>query len=340
MQAQRVMATTMNNTQDLFELLRASSLFQDLDPEEIAEVARLMRPGSFAAGETLFRQGAPADHAFLLAAGSVAISTRMPGDEQVRLAEVGAGELVGEIALNQRGTRSATATAMTPVCGLVLDSLDFEALRAQYRPAAFKVLLRLSLQLCARLRRVSEGVAATLAEGPDAAPGAATPPPEGQPTRCSAECRRLLPILPFFQGFAAEEIDELAARSLQWSLPRGHVLFVEGEPAASCFITVRGAVQVSVQRGDERSRLALLGPGRLFGELPLLDGGPRSATAQVREETLLLELGRDAFDRLSRGGTRAAFKVLEAVNRNLVAAQQRAVAQQASLAAAGTLRAG
>jgi hypothetical protein len=47
----------------------------------------------------------------------------------------------------------------------------------------------------------------------------------------------------------------------------------------------------------------------------------------------LLELGRDAFDRLSRGGTRTAFKILEAVNRNLVAAQQRAVAQQASLAA-------
>lgn len=91
-----------------------------------------------------------------------------------------------------------------------------------------------------------------------------------------------------------------------------------------------------MQRGEMRSRLALLGPGRLFGELPLLDGGPRSATVQVREDALLLELGRDAFERLSQGGTRTAFKVLEAVNRNLVAAQQRAVALQAAV----TLHAG
>ena len=323
----------------LVGLLRSSPLFQDLDQEESADIARLMRPADYTAGATVFRQGAPADHALLLAAGSVAITTRLPGDERVRLAEVGPGELVGEIALNQRGTRSATATAMTPVSGFVLDSADFEALRVQYRPAAFKVLLRLSLLLCARLRRISEGLAATLAAGPDSTPRSATPPPAGQPTRCTVESRRLLPILPFFQGFTAEEIDELAACSLQWSLPRGHVLFVEGEPAASCFVTVRGAVQVAVQRGEQRSRLALLGPGRLFGELPLLDGGPRSATVQVREDALLLELGRDAFDRLSRGGTRTAFKVLEAVNRNLVAAQQRAVAQEASLAA-GTSRGG
>ncbi len=323
----------------LVGLLRSNPLFQDLDLDEIAGIAQQMRPADFAAGATLFRQGAPADHALLLAAGSVAISTRLPGDERVRLAEAGPGELVGEIALSPHGTHSATATAMTPVSGFVLDNADFESLRTQYRPAAFKVLLRLSLLLCARLRRISEGLAATLAEGADAARPAATPPPKGYPTRCSAECRRLLPILPFFQGFAAEEIDELVACSLQWSLPRGHVLFVEGEPAASCFITVRGAVQVAVQRGEQRSRLALLGPGRLFGELPLLDGGPRSATVQVREDALLLELGRDAFDRLSRGGTRTAFKVLEAVNRNLVAAQQRAIAHQASLVA-GTLRGG
>jgi CRP-like cAMP-binding protein len=331
----------MHHPDDPIALLRSNSLFRDLDFEEIAEVARLMRPASFSAGETLFRQGAPADYAFLVAAGSVTISTRMPGDERVRLADAGPGELVGEIALNQRATRSATATAATPVSGFVLDTVDCEALRAQYRPVAFKVLLRLSLLLCARLRRISEGLAAALIAGSPAALGlGATAPPEGQPSPPSADCRRLLPILPFFQGFTAAEIDELSACSLQWVLPRGHVLFVEGEPAASCFITVRGAVQVSVHRGERRSRLALLGPGRLFGELPLLDGGPRSATAQVREDALLLELGRDAFDRLARGGTRTAFKVLEAVNRNLVAAQQRAVAQQASLAAADTSRRG
>jgi CRP/FNR family cyclic AMP-dependent transcriptional regulator len=323
----------------LIGLLRSNPLFQDLDQDEIADITRLMRRAEYAAGATVFRQGAPADHALLLAAGAVAISTRLPGDERVRLAEVGPGELIGEIALNHRTTRLATATAMTPVSGFILDNADFAAMRAQYRPAAFKVLRRLSLLLCARLRRISEDLAASLADSPDPVPRAATPPPDGQPTRWSAQCRRLLPILPFFQGFAAEEIDELVACSLTWSLPRGHVLFVEGEPAASCFITVRGAVQVAVLRGERRSRLALLGPGRLFGELPLLDGGPRSATAQVREDALLLELGRDAFDRLSRGGTRTAFKVLEAVNRNLVAAQQRAVAHRASLAA-GTLRGG
>lgn len=329
----------MDDPHDLAALLHSNALFQDLEVEETAELARLLRPAAFAAGETLFRQGAPADRAFLLAAGSVTISTRLPGDERVRLAEMGRGELVGEIALTQRSMRSATATAGTPVSAFALDSGDFEALRAQYHRAAFKVLRRLSLLLCGRLRHISEELAARLAASQVVvAPRCATLPPDGQPHPPSAECRRLLAILPFFQGFSAAEIEELAACSLQWSLPRGHLLFVEGEPGASCFITVRGAVEVRMQRGEMRSRLALLGPGRLFGELPLLDGGPRSATVLVREDALLLELGRDAFDRLSHGGTRTAFKVLEAVNRNLVAAQQRAVTRQAAMTLlAGTL---
>jgi CRP-like cAMP-binding protein len=330
----------MDISQEVAQLLRSSSLFQDLDLTEVAEFAGLMQPAVFAAGEILFRQGAPADRAFLLTTGSVEISTRMPGDERVLLAEMEPGELVGETALIRRTTRSASATAVTPVRAFMLDGEAFDRLRGQCCPAASKVLRRLALLLCGRLRRVSQDLVSALGACSVQTARSVTPPPEGQPTGPTEACRAALPILPFFREFTAAEIEAFAACTVQWSLPRGHVLFIEGDPAASCFVTVRGAVQISVQRGERGSRLVLLGPGRLFGELALLDGGPRSATVQVREDAVLLEVGRDAFDRLSGDGTCTAVKVLEAINRNLLAAQQRAVAQQAALAADAALRGG
>ena len=86
-------------------------------------------------------------------------------------------------------------------------------------------------------------------------------------------------------------------------------------------------------RGDRRLRLATVGPGRLLGELSLIDGGTRTATCAAVEPTLVLELDGDALTGLLEGGSPAGLDFLQAVNRALIAALHATDARRASIGA-------
>ena len=81
---------------------------------------------------------------------------------------------------------------------------------------------------------------------------------------------------------------------------RGEVIFHAGDPGDSLSIVRLGSVKILVapEDGAEPAILTTVGPGGFFGELALLDGGVRSATAEAVEATETLVLRRDAFDRL------------------------------------------
>jgi CRP/FNR family transcriptional regulator, cyclic AMP receptor protein len=63
----------------------------------------------------------------------------------------------------------------------------------------------------------------------------------------------------------------------------GEVLFQEGEPGEVMYVIQTGAVRISKQVGSEQRTLAKLGPGEFIGEMAILNGKPRTATATVIE---------------------------------------------------------
>jgi CRP-like cAMP-binding protein len=81
---------------------------------------------------------------------------------------------------------------------------------------------------------------------------------------------------------------------------RGEVIFHAGDPGDSLSIVRGGSVKILVapEDGSEPAILTTVGPGGFFGELALLDGGARSATAVAVEASETVVLHRDAFDRL------------------------------------------
>jgi CRP-like cAMP-binding protein len=81
---------------------------------------------------------------------------------------------------------------------------------------------------------------------------------------------------------------------------RSEVIFHEDDPGDSLYIVKDGSVKITVsaEDGTEPTILATIGPGGFFGELALLDGAPRSATASALGPVETLVLGRAAFDRL------------------------------------------
>jgi selenocysteine lyase/cysteine desulfurase/CRP-like cAMP-binding protein len=307
----------MSSDAETVAAVRAASLFADLDEGEAHALAALLRPFSAGEDETIFRAGAPVERLLLLRSGSARIGEPV-------LVTAGPGATLGEPALNGPATHTATARALEPVTGFYLETGDFDELRSAGDPIAFAALRRLSLILAERIRMGADGDA----------PSSAAAEPQATPGPPVVDELPFLRTLPCFHGFGEDELAEVAGSTRLWRLERGATLFTEGAPARSAFVIVRGAIEVTRARGNRRSRLATVGPGRILGELSLIDGGPRTATCAAAEPSLVLEIDQAVVSSLLDRGSPTGLGFLQAVNRALIAAVQATDAQRMPAGAA------
>lgn len=92
-----------------------------------------------------------------------------------------------------------------------------------------------------------------------------------------------------------EALARIASRATLVSLERNAVLFNEGDEASEMYLLRRGRVAIGKRSPDGRESLvALMEAGDVFGEMPLFDDEPRSASARALERTELLKLPYDA----------------------------------------------
>ncbi|NMC70947.1 MAG: Crp/Fnr family transcriptional regulator [Myxococcales bacterium] len=80
--------------------------------------------------------------------------------------------------------------------------------------------------------------------------------------------------------------------------PAGTVLFREGDPGAEMFLIVAGTVRVTKRSASGERTLAVLGPGEFFGEMAILTGEARSATATVEEDARLVPIDAGMLEHL------------------------------------------
>jgi len=99
--------------------------------------------------------------------------------------------------------------------------------------------------------------------------------------------------VPFFNLLDSDERNELAAVLDEARIAKGETLFRIGDPGDSLYLVHTGEVEMFVKdHTGEKILLTTAGPGDLFGELSLLDNGPRAATAVALQDTELLVLDR------------------------------------------------
>lgn len=102
-----------------------------------------------------------------------------------------------------------------------------------------------------------------------------------------------------FRDASDRALAQLAGRLRQRRFRRNEVIFHQGDPGDSLHIVDEGAVKITLPSPDgEEAIIATLREGDFFGELALLDGAPRSATAVALDATTTLTLPRDAFREL------------------------------------------
>ncbi len=121
--------------------------------------------------------------------------------------------------------------------------------------------------------------------------------------------------------FAA--LDDEAAKSLRSSmvdvtLPRGRVLFSEGQVGYRLYVVTTGKMKLGRTSVDGRENLlAVLGPGEMFGELSLFDPGPRTATATAVTDSTLIGLGHSDLQPWLTGRPEVASQLLRALAQRL-----------------------
>jgi CRP-like cAMP-binding protein len=101
------------------------------------------------------------------------------------------------------------------------------------------------------------------------------------------------------------------------SYPKGTVLFEEGQPGDRMFVIRSGKVQIAKQVGSDQIVIAVLGPGESVGEMAILDGQPRSATATVLEDAVLVELDGATFETLIHESGEIAVRIMRKLSQRL-----------------------
>ncbi len=129
---------------------------------------------------------------------------------------------------------------------------------------------------------------------------------------------QLLQRVPFLAALAPEDFDWLAERVHKRSYARGDIIFQKGDPGESLFIVETGAVVIHVPGADGADlTLARLGSGEFFGDMAILDGSPRSASATAVADSRLLVLERRDFTDLITRHPEAALSVLAVMTQRL-----------------------
>jgi CRP-like cAMP-binding protein len=99
----------------------------------------------------------------------------------------------------------------------------------------------------------------------------------------------------FFADASPDALHAVAASGHELHLIRGDVLFHEGDPPESLFLVLRGRLAIALANPIDRreSVVALMEDGDLFGEMGMLDDGPRSAMARALEPSTVLSIPYD-----------------------------------------------
>jgi signal-transduction protein with cAMP-binding, CBS, and nucleotidyltransferase domain len=131
------------------DLFRRHPIFSSLNEEEIMQLLtdETSQERDCPQGSVILRQGEFGDSVFLIGLGSVQVTLRGPGDQEIPLSTLKAGELFGEVAVLERKPRSATVTAREDCTLLEVRGEEFLKLLERHPDMQVKVRVTMSERL-------------------------------------------------------------------------------------------------------------------------------------------------------------------------------------------------
>lgn len=105
---------------------------------------------------------------------------------------------------------------------------------------------------------------------------------------------KLLSQIPFFKDMQNEYLDALAQKMQIYTVQKENLIIAEGDTTKKMYFIIEGSVNVFRRNYKGRTEIICeLGAPNYFGEMSIIDGGPRSASVQARTDVVLAELKWD-----------------------------------------------
>jgi len=139
-------------SEDTALLLRNVALFEELGDDDLAQVAELAVPRTFASGEVVFREGDASDTCYVIRAGHARAVLEHPDGRSITLAQFGPGEIFGELAMLGEEPRSATVESIEETEAIAILGPDMRRLLRAHP----EISIRLIASLGRRLREAND----------------------------------------------------------------------------------------------------------------------------------------------------------------------------------------
>jgi len=135
--------------------------------------------------------------------------------------------------------------------------------------------------------------------------------------------RLLLRRIDIFADLTDREVDTILDVMRERTIPRGTIVFHQHDSGGGLYLILAGSVKITRSGRDGREvTVAVLSEGNFFGEMSLLDGQPRSASATALQSARLLVLDREHFQRYVLAQPRIVAKLMRELSKRLRAADQ------------------
>jgi CRP-like cAMP-binding protein len=261
------------------------SLFADLTVEQRTLVAERMVLQTLGAGEVIYSQGKRASAMYVVKAGRV----RLVNDQDIVLANLGRGSVLGDVDVLSGHSYSASAEAATDIALWVLSSADLAEVVAE-QPAIGRSL------------KVAAGISD------------------------DQFVERHLRRLPLLQGLTHEQIREVSEHLREEWYHAGQAIYRKDMPGDALYLVEQGQVSGQVVSvGDTPEVLTTLGPGEFFGETAMLTGEPHSADVVALTAVTVWTLARSDFEILVLRFPSLALNMSRVLSQRLRDSNQRAV---------------
>ena len=121
-----------------------------------------------------------------------------------------------------------------------------------------------------------------------------------------------------FSNLPESELDELAADLTFVEVREGQAVFEQGDQGDALYLVLSGRIKLRRRTRDGRNSLGrILGAGEYFGELSLLDAGPRTADALAASDSQLAKISRQVFVAWAERSPQFAMQALNCISRRL-----------------------
>ncbi|MDA1035646.1 MAG: cyclic nucleotide-binding domain-containing protein [Chloroflexi bacterium] len=119
--------------------------------------------------------------------------------------------------------------------------------------------------------------------------------------------------VPLFADLPEHDLQSICESSEERILTPGEVLFEEGAEGNRAYLIVEGEADIVKTSGGKELLLSVLGPGKVIGEMALIEDTPRTATVRAKSDLKLMVIQKELLEQLletSLSATRAIFNTM------------------------------